>query len=114
MSKGEIKLSSSDKKDLEKFKKSVSDAVFNAIEEILEEANAGAADLYLDRIAKFTHKWHEDDTPEAYSAPVSEVLVSWENEQVLIQLSFDIENQSGYKESVPKSPYDVKFVKESA
>jgi len=108
-------LSPKDFQELQNFERAARGKIQVAIEEILEEVEARAQDVWVGRHARFGHRWHAIEQPVVIDAPVSRVDVSESHPRdggtVYVQFEFKvIDPRSGRQVTLTRVPSTVTFV----
>lgn len=107
-------LSPKDFQELQNFERAARGKIQVAIEEILEEVEARAQDVWVGRHARFDHRWHAIEQPVVIDAPVSRVDVSASDDDgstVYVQFEFKvIDPRSGRQVTLTRVPSTVTFV----
>ena len=104
-------LSPKDFQELQNFERAARGKIQVAIEEILEEVEARAQDVWVGRHARFDHRWHPSARPVVIDAPVSRVDVSGDGGIVYVQFEFKvIDPRSGRQLTLTRGPSTVTFV----
>jgi hypothetical protein len=106
-------LSRKDFQELQNFERAARGEIQVAIEEILEEVEARAQDVWVGRHARFGHRWHASEDLVVIDAPVSRVVVSASDDGSTVYIEFEfkaLDPRSGRQITLTRVPSTVTFV----